>query len=390
MQKTAIVVDDSRVARMTLKKLLLADNFEVIEFGSGEEVLNYLESINTNPDIIFMDVMMDGMDGLTATRKLKENSKLSRIPVVMCTGNDTEEDRQKALAAGAITALTKPPVAQALAEIIANVNVVSQHIEEEPVAAFEQAAFMIKARTEIEKQLTEQLEIKSRQIAEETTNRIVAEQVNAKIDNIQRQLAAQTESVRTENASSNIEGAVAEACKLAAEENVSRIAATTIQQIVGEANLPKQVSDFLAQEGEEWLTDQEEELGSQLNAQLELHIPRIVNEHLNTNLKSLITPIVSDLTDTQRVDSTETLTKIQVEQIVNSSLHSYTPTVVQPMIGSEIRKRFSEQEETDSDSNDALTQVKLQLTRLKAITIALGLVVTGLLAVVLNEIFLRL
>jgi CheY-like chemotaxis protein len=384
MQKTAIVVGNSRVARMTLKKLLLANNCKVVEFGSGEEVLNYLESVNTNPDIVFMDVMMNGMDGLTATRKLKEHSKLSSIPVVMCTGNDTEEDRQKALAVGAITALTKPPVAQALAEIIANISVIPQQIQPEPVAVLDPAAFMLKACTDIEKQVTEQLEINSRHIAEETTNRIIAEQVNAKIDHIQRQLIEQSENTR--NVISHIEDAVAEACKLAAEENVSRIAATTIQQIVGEANLPKQVSDFLAQEGEEWLTDQEEELGTQLNAQLELHIPRMVNEYLNTHLKSLITPIVSDLTDTQRADNTETLTKGQVEQIVNSSLDSYTPTVVQPMIGNEIRKRFSAQEGSDSESNDALSQVQQQLAKLKIITVSLGLVVLGLLAIVINEV----
>ncbi|MDB2705529.1 response regulator [Pseudomonadota bacterium] len=386
MQKTAVIVDDSRVARMTLKKLLLVDDFEVVEFGSGEEALNYLASVKINPDIIFMDVMMNGMDGLTATRKLKENSKLSNIPIVMCTGNDTEEDKQKALEVGAITALTKPPEAHALAEIITNVNVASQQTQQEPAAVFDQAAFIIKARIEIEKQLTEQLEIKSRQIAEETTSRIIAEQVNAKIDHVQRQVAEQTELVRTANASSDVEGAVAEACRDAAEENVLRIAATSIQQLLEEANLPKQISDFLAQEGEEWLTDQEEELGVQLNAQLELHIPRMVNEHLKTNLKSFITPIVSDHADSQRVDSSESLTKSQVEQIVNSSLHSYTPTVVQPMISCEIRKRFLEQEKADGERDDALIQVNQQLAKLKMITISLGLVVVGLIAVVLNEI----
>jgi len=103
-------------------------------------------------------------------------------------------------------------------------------------------------------------------------------------------------------------------------------------------------------------------------------------------LKSLITPIVSDLIDTQRADNTETLTKGQVEQIVNSSLDSYTSTVVQPMIGNEIRKRFSAQEGSDSESNDALSQVQQQLAKLKVITVSLGLVVLGLLAIVINDV----
>lgn len=377
MNKIAVVVDDSRVARMTLKKLLVADGFEVVEFGSGEDVLHHLESVTVNPDIIFMDVMMGGMDGLEATKKLKENAKLSSIPVVMCTGNDTEEDRQKALAAGAVTALTKPPVAEALANIVATVSASFQQEQESTAAVFDEDALLAK----VEKQLHEQLEVKGRQIAEETANQIVGEQLSVKLDEFQRQLAEQSESAESESV--NVDSAVAEACKLAAEENVTRIAAMTIQEIVAEADLPKQVSDFLSQEGEEWLTNQEEELGEQLNAQLELHIPRLVNEHLNTHLQSLITPIVSKLADSAD-NGTEALSAGQVENIVNSSLHSYTPTVVQPMIGSEIRKLLAEQNESKSDSNEALDELKQQVASLKTITIGLGVTVVALLAVVVS------
>ena len=118
MQRIALVVDDSRVARMTLGRLLIAKEFDIVEQASGEDALAYLQSNENKPDIIFMDVMMGGMDGLTATQHIKANSALSEIPVIICTGNDSEADREQAFAKGATAVLSKPPAVDALAEII--------------------------------------------------------------------------------------------------------------------------------------------------------------------------------------------------------------------------------------------------------------------------------
>lgn len=119
MQQIALVVDDSRVARMTLGKLLVAHDLQVVELGSGEDALLYLKGDNVKPDIIFMDVMMGGIDGLTATQQIKAEDHLKHIPVVVCTGHDTDADRAKSQEAGAVATLTKPPKAEALDAIIA-------------------------------------------------------------------------------------------------------------------------------------------------------------------------------------------------------------------------------------------------------------------------------
>jgi len=371
MQKLAIVVDDSRVARMTLKKLLLVDGFEVVEFGSGEEVLDYLADVDSNPDIIFMDVMMEGMDGLTATQKLKENPRLRTIPVVMCTGNDTAEDRQKALDVGAVTALSKPPVAEALASILSDIHSVEE-IKPAEVAAPASVVddeLINKLRSQLEQQLNDMIE------------NVVAKQIHVQIEQREVQLTEQI----TTKAISIIESSAADAFKVAAEENVTDIAVTTIQAIVEEANLPKQVSDFLAQEGEEWLTNQEEELGTQLSAQLEQHIPQMVTEHLNSHLESVITPFVekqleSHSSDAAPVSATPNLTARDVEQIITKSLHSYTPTVVEPMVSSEIRAHLAEQEKSNTESSDELVKLHQQVSGLRNTVIALGLVVVGLIA----------
>ena len=371
MQKLAIVVDDSRVARMTLKKLLLVDGFEVVEFGSGEEVLDYLADVDSNPDIIFMDVMMEGMDGLTATQKLKENPRLRTIPVVMCTGNDTAEYRQKALDVGAVTALSKPPVAEALASILSDIHSVEE-IKPAEVAAPASVVddeLINKLRSQLEQQLNDMIE------------NVVAKQIHVQIEQREVQLTEQI----TTKAISIIESSAADAFKVAAEENVTDIAVTTIQAIVEEANLPKQVSDFLAQEGEEWLTNQEEELGTQLSAQLEQHIPQMVTEHLNSHLESVITPFIekqleSHSSDAAPVSATPNLTARDVEQIITKSLHSYTPTVVEPMVSSEIRAHLAEQEKSNTESSDELVKLHQQVSGLRNTVIALGLVVVGLIA----------
>lgn len=114
----ALVVDDSRVARMTLNKLLQAHRAEIVEKSSAEEAIDWLASTSTLPDIIFMDVMMAGMDGLTASKQIKAHDSWKDIPIIVCTGNETEADYNQALEVGAQTVLSKPPDADAVSAIL--------------------------------------------------------------------------------------------------------------------------------------------------------------------------------------------------------------------------------------------------------------------------------
>jgi CheY-like chemotaxis protein len=384
MQKTAIVVDDSRVARMTLKKLLITANFEVVEFGSGEEVLNYLESIPTNPDVIFMDVMMNGMDGLTATKKLKQNPKLSSIPVVMCTGNDTAEDRQKALEAGAITALTKPPVAEALADIVTQINAIPTitptESKAEPKIEFDEQALIEKVRAAIEQDVLNQLqgntETVSRQIAEGTVERMLAEQIKPQLVKLEQDLSNQL----MQKADSILDASAEQVAEVASDETVLNTVVHSVQHVVEEANLPAQISEFLAQEGEEWLANQEEELGSQLSAQLERLIPTLVTEHLDTSLGSLVKPMVAEFADISESNNKPSLDSSEVDFIVNNALHHYTSTVFQPLISATISKRVAEY---DVLENDKFKQLQQQVSTLKGITMGLGITVVGLLVAII-------
>ncbi|GAB4304095.1 MAG: hypothetical protein Kow0083_14980 [Methylophaga sp.] len=116
--KTALVVDDSRVARMTLGKLLRSHGFEIIEQHSAEAALQWLRETASLPTLIFMDVMMDGMDGFTATQQIKAEANWRNLPIVVCSGKETAADLEQARASGATAVLSKPPAAEALQQIL--------------------------------------------------------------------------------------------------------------------------------------------------------------------------------------------------------------------------------------------------------------------------------
>jgi CheY-like chemotaxis protein len=114
--KNALVVDDSKSARMILQRLLEKMNVITQGVESGEEALRYLE--NKQPDIIFMDHMMPGMDGLEATKTIKNNPKTQSIPTIMYTSKEGEGYNSLAMSHGAMGVLPKPANQQAIMAVI--------------------------------------------------------------------------------------------------------------------------------------------------------------------------------------------------------------------------------------------------------------------------------
>ena len=105
MSKTALIVDDSRSARVVLKKMLQTHELIVDTAESAEEELIYL---NDNcPDVIFMDHLMPGMDGFEAVSAIKNNPHTATIPIMMYTSQEGELYVGQALALGAVGALPK-------------------------------------------------------------------------------------------------------------------------------------------------------------------------------------------------------------------------------------------------------------------------------------------
>ncbi|MDG4556564.1 MAG: response regulator [Candidatus Contendobacter sp.] len=118
--KKALVVDDSKVAHATLRKLLLDRGIEVDWVGSGEDCIKYLDT--KKPDIIFMDVMMPGMDGFETSRTVTSQKLQGSPPIVMCSANATDEDKRDAKDSGAVGFLSKPYTREQLDEVLRMVS----------------------------------------------------------------------------------------------------------------------------------------------------------------------------------------------------------------------------------------------------------------------------
>lgn len=104
---TVLVVDDSNVHRHLLKEMLMELNFSAIfEANDGEEGVKMAE--DNKPDLIIMDVVMPGINGFQATRKIGLNESLKHIPVIMCTSRNEQLDKTWGEKQGAKAYVTKP------------------------------------------------------------------------------------------------------------------------------------------------------------------------------------------------------------------------------------------------------------------------------------------
>src|SRR5580700_1905210 len=104
-RKRALVVDDSKSARVILSRMLEKYDIEVDMAESAEQAIEYLN--NNRPDAIFMDHLMPGMDGLQAVKAIKSNALTATIPIMMYTSQEGELYVGQARALGAMGVLPK-------------------------------------------------------------------------------------------------------------------------------------------------------------------------------------------------------------------------------------------------------------------------------------------
>jgi CheY-like chemotaxis protein len=103
--KRALIVDDSKSARLFLARVLEKYDIDVDSAESAEAAIDYLSS--NRPDVIFMDHLMQGMDGLQALRAIKNDPRTATIPIMMYTSQEGEVYLGQARALGALGVLPK-------------------------------------------------------------------------------------------------------------------------------------------------------------------------------------------------------------------------------------------------------------------------------------------
>ena len=122
MSLRALVVDDSKTARIALKRSLGALGMTIEFAESGEGAVDFLAHTEQLPHVVFMDMMMPGMGGLKATKAITDNPKTRHIRVIMCSSNESDADRKASEQHGAIALISKPPVKQQLDEVLSGVK----------------------------------------------------------------------------------------------------------------------------------------------------------------------------------------------------------------------------------------------------------------------------
>jgi putative two-component system response regulator len=116
-QSTVMVVDDNRVNLCLMEAMLTPEGYSVTLYDSGEQCLASV--LEKAPDVILLDIMMPGLDGIQVLLQLKAEEKTRRIPVVMVTSLYEVKDRVLAIDAGAADFLSKPV---ARSELLARVR----------------------------------------------------------------------------------------------------------------------------------------------------------------------------------------------------------------------------------------------------------------------------
>jgi CheY-like chemotaxis protein len=101
-----LIVDDNPVNLKLASELLLSDGYAVDGAADAEQAQILLATLS--PDLILMDIGLPGMDGLSLTRLIKADARLSHVPVVALTAFAMRGDDRKAAEAGCDGYITKP------------------------------------------------------------------------------------------------------------------------------------------------------------------------------------------------------------------------------------------------------------------------------------------
>lgn len=292
--KTALVVDDSRVARLTLSKLLRAQEFDIVEQGSAEDALHWLQQTADLPDIIFMDVMMTGMDGLAATRQIKAEPAWNAVPVVICTGKDTDADLQQALSTGASAVLSKPPAAEALDRLLADVAKTEAASVAEPSQAEPHMAADIS-----EEKLADLRAGLMSELDQKLNQSMLALQSQLQQQNSQPAAPTAFDPEKLAEISQQIGGSVQQQfaeLKQSLSSQAEQIVGTTADQAIDKAmnnfGLTEKLMGVLRSEGLDWLNRQQTEMRTSLQQEVKQEtlavVQRSLDEQIETKLPAMV------------------------------------------------------------------------------------------------------
>ncbi len=125
-QPKILVIDDQLLNIRLLERKLVMDDMKVISATNGPDGIHMAKEIR--PDVILLDIVMPGMDGIEVCRELKADPELKEIPVIFITARTGKEDKLQGFDVGAADFLVKPiELDEALARVRTQLRIIEEH-----------------------------------------------------------------------------------------------------------------------------------------------------------------------------------------------------------------------------------------------------------------------
>jgi len=125
MKETVLIVEDEKDIVKMLEYNLKKEGLQTLSACNGEDALDM--AARQHPDLVILDLMLPGIDGLEVCKNLKGNTKTASIPVIMLTAKSQESDKIVGLELGADDYMTKPFSPR---ELIARIKAVLRRVKE--------------------------------------------------------------------------------------------------------------------------------------------------------------------------------------------------------------------------------------------------------------------
>ena len=123
-QVRILLVEDTEDNRFMMRRLLEMDGFTVVEARNGQEAVKLAQQ--ESPQLVLMDLSLPVIDGLAATRLLRELPGFSKIPIIAVSAHDTTDFKAEAMEAGCNGYITKPidfaELEQLISQLLGSLN----------------------------------------------------------------------------------------------------------------------------------------------------------------------------------------------------------------------------------------------------------------------------
>ena len=135
MAKKILIIEDEKDIAELIKHYLEKDKFETLLASDGEKGLELIR--RQNPDVVILDLMLPKIDGIEVCKRIRSDSKVSGVPIIMLTAKGDESDRIIGLELGADDYVTKPfSPKELVARIKALLRRVERTVEKQKVYKF--------------------------------------------------------------------------------------------------------------------------------------------------------------------------------------------------------------------------------------------------------------